>query len=190
MSWAGMAMKADRNSQTPGNGEHIPEHRSTGDASAPKATDDHPQTETTEPDALKLLLKQFRELAAYFSYYVTAKSDSAKLSLRNIGLWIVLGTLGFAVVVGVIITASWLLLVGIAEGLGVLFGGRLWAGNITTGFLLLAALGLVMYYAVRKRMKTSRERTVEKYEERQDRQHEEFGHDVSDQAAATPSDKK
>lgn len=183
-------MKSDRNSQTHGNGQPTPEHRSIGDASAPKATDDLDQREPTEPDALKLLLQQFRELAAYFSYYVTAKSDSAKLSLRNIGLWIVLGTLGFVAVAGLIITASWFVLCGTAEGLGVLFGDRLWAGNMTTGLMAFAALGLGMYYAVSKRMKTSRERTVEKYEERQDRQQEEFGHDVSDQAAATPSEKK
>ena len=120
-----MTMRAERNSQAPGNGQQTPEHRSTGDSSTATANNDHPQGELTEPDALKLLLKQFRELGEYFSYYLTVKADSAKVSLRNIGLWIVFGTLGFVAVAGLVITASWLLLSGIAEGLGVLCGDRL-----------------------------------------------------------------
>jgi hypothetical protein len=130
-----------------------------------------------------------RELREYFSFYVAAKTDSVKLSLRNIVLWIGLAALGFVAVAALIISASWFVLSGTAEGLGVLFGDRLWAGNLTTGLLLLAALGLGMYYTVSKRMNTSRERTVQKYEERQARQREEFGRDVSDQAAATTSEK-
>ena len=185
-----MAMRADRNPQTPTNGRRIPDHHPTADASTPQATDNHPQTERTKPDALKLLLKQFRELGGYFSYYLTVKADGAELTLRGIGLWIVLSTLGFVAVAGLIITASWLLLIGIAEGLGILFGDRAWVGNGITGFLMLASLVFGIYYKVASGKKTSRERTFGKHENRQARQQEQFGRDVSDQAVANTSEKK
>jgi len=153
-------------------------------------TDDPEQRETTELDALKLLLKQSHELREYLSYYVTAKTDGVKLSLRNTYHWIVLAVLGFVAISGLIITASWFLLSGTAEGLGVLCGGRLWVGKIIAGFLVLAGLGLGMYYTVVKRKITSQERTVQKYEERQAGEQAQFGRNVSDQVAAATSEKQ
>jgi flagellar basal body-associated protein FliL len=143
-----------------------------------------------EPDALKLLVKQLHELGEYVSYYVTAKTDSAKLSLRNTVLWISFAVLGFVIVAGLIITAAWFLLNGIAEGVSVLFGGRLWVGNIVTGVLLLVGLGFAMYYTVAARRMTSRERMVRKYEQRQARQQAQFGRNVHDPTADTASHKK
>jgi hypothetical protein len=69
----------------------------------------------------------------------------------------VMAALGFVAVAGLIVTASWLMLSGIAEGLGVLLGDRSWLGNSVTGFLLLAGLGLCMHRTAAKRKKTSRE---------------------------------
>jgi hypothetical protein len=105
-------------------------------------------------------------------------------------LWIASAALGFVTVAALIISASWFILSGMAQGLGVLFGDRLWLGKMTTGLLLAAALGLGMYYAVSKRIRASRERTVQKYEERQARQREQFGRDVSGQAAAPAYEKR
>ena len=157
-------MRVDQDSAKPTNGRHTPDHRFTGDGAAPEATDDIEQAEKTIPDELKLLLKQVRELASYFSYFVTAKTDSVKLSLRDVVLWVVLAALGFVAVGGLIVIASWLMLSGMAQGLAELFGNRSWLGSLVTGFLLLAALGLGMYFATVKRNRIARERTAQKYE--------------------------
>jgi len=192
-------MSADRQGRTSAKGRHTPEDRSTGDvaapeatedASAPPATDDLEQGEVAEPDPLKLLVKQLQELGEYVSYYVTARTDSARLSLRSTVLRISFAALGLVVVAGLIITATWFVLKGIAEGVGLLFGGRLWVGNIVTGVLLLAGLGLAMYCAVASRRTTSRERVIGKYEQRQARQQEQFGRTVVDPTAVAASPKK
>ena len=157
-------MPADGELPKPTNGRHTPDHRFTADGSAPNATDDLKRGERAIPDELKLLLKQFRELGEYFSYFVSAKADSVKLSLRHIVLWVVLVAVGFVAVGGLIIIASWLLLSGIAEGLSELFGNRSWAGSLVTGILLLGGLGLGTYYTLAKWNKIARERTAQKYE--------------------------
>jgi hypothetical protein len=126
--------------------------------------DDLGQADRTIPDELKLLLKQFRDLGEYFSYFVTAKTDSVKLSLRYVILYVVFAALGFVTVGGLIVIASWLMLSGVAEGLAELFGNRSWAGSLMTGFLLLAGLGLGTYYTLAHRNRIARERTAQKYE--------------------------
>jgi len=172
-------------SQTSARRPPATEHQSTQEASAPNATDEFQQGGLTTPDALKLLLKQARELKEYFAYYVTARTDSVKLRLRNTIFWMVLAALGFVTIAGFLVAASWFVLSGIAGGFGVLFGGRLWMGNIVTGVLASTGLGLGMYYAVVKRMIISRKKTIQKYEERQTRQQTKFGHNIGGQAAGT-----
>ena len=159
-------MPADRELPKPTNGRHTPDHRFTGGRMLrPMQLMISNERRQTIPDELKLLLKQFRELGEYFSYFVTAKADSVKLSLRHIVLWVVLVAVGFVAVGGLIIIASWLLLSGIAEGLSGLFGNRSWAGSLVTGFLLSGRpLGLGTYYTLAKRNKIARERTAQKYE--------------------------
>ena len=184
MFWKGIAMNADRSSQAAARGHRPPESGDNGDASAHKEPVDSEQTEISELDAMKLLLKQFQELREYLSYYVTAKTDGVKLSLRNTSLWIVFASLGLVAVAGLILTANWFVLSGTAEGLGVFCGGRLWAGKIMAGFLVLVGLGMGVWYTSSRRRIASRERTVQKYEKRQAGQQAEFGRTVSDRAAA------
>ena len=173
-------MNAYRKSQPPTNGKCRPKSRTEGDASTAKKTDDPEQSKITELDALKLLLEQFHELQEYFSYYVTAKTDGIKLSLRNTSIWIVLAALGFIAIGGLIVSANWFVLSGTADGLGLLCGGRSWAGKIIAGFLLLAVMGLCVCYTAARRKSASRERAVRKYAKRQAEQQAEFGSHVSD----------
>ena len=182
-------MRPGRKWNNTAKGRHTPKQPDDTNGAAPKVSDDYKPTKEPEPDVLKLLLKQFRELGEYFAYYMTAKTDSVKLSLRNAVVGIVLAALGFVAVVALIVTASWLLLIGLAEGVSALFGDRSWVGNLMTGALVLAGLGLGTYYALAKRARFARERTVDKYEKCQARQQARFGHDVSDQAAATAEKK-
>jgi hypothetical protein len=159
-----MAMRANRFSAKPMNGRHTPDHRGTEGGSVPDNTDGREEQEKTTPDELKLLVKQFRELSEYFSYFVTAKTDSAKLSVRQFVLRVVLITFGFVAIAGLIVIASWLILSGVAGGLSGLFGNRPWAGSFTTGILILGGLWLGTYYSMAKRNKLARDRTAKKYE--------------------------
>ena len=126
---------------------------------APKTNGDHMQAKVTEPDVLKRLPRQPRASRDFLSCYVDAKSDSTNHSVQKASRSMVLAALGFVAVAGLIIIASWLMLSGMAEGLGLLLGDKSWLGNSVTGFLTLACLGLGMYYTVARRKKTSRERT-------------------------------
>ena len=130
-------MEADRRTQAAAPGYGAPEPGENGDGSTQKKIDDSKKTERSEHDAVTLLLKQFQELREVFSYYLTAKTDGVKLSLRNSLYWIVSASLGLVAISGVIVTANWFVLSGTSEGLGVLFGGRMWAGRIIAGSLVL-----------------------------------------------------
>ena len=183
-------MNADQHSRPRKNGRSTAKNHSEGKASTPGKSDDTVVGEKTELDALKLLIKQFHELREYFSYYVTAKTDGVKLSLRSFWHWIVLASLGFVAVCGLIISANWFVISGSAEGLTLLCGGRSWAGKIIAGVLFLAIPGVCVCYTVARRRIASRERTVRKYEKREARQQAKFGRSVLDQAAASASEKK
>lgn len=184
-----VVMKADPNSERSGNGQHSRTPPSTDDPSAPKADDGSEQTGTTDPDTLRQLLKQIHELGEYFSYYLAARTDSLKLGFWRIGLTIALGALAFVSVAGLVITASCFVLRGLAGGLGVLFGDRSWLGNLLAGMLLLVGLSGGMIYAVARRARAARGRTVEKYAKRRAQQQTRFGRSVSDGRAVTSSEK-
>jgi hypothetical protein len=148
---------------------------------------DH-QKHSPESDPFQLLLCQFQELVEYFSYYVSARADSARLGLRKALFGMTLAALAFVVIASLSVAATWFVLNGAAEGLGVLFGNRPWAGSLLTGLLLLAGLGGGMIAIVVKFKKVAREGTVAKYENRQTRQQGRYGHNVADRAAAKGPD--
>src|SRR4029077_17384658 len=120
----------------------------------------------------------------YFMYYLSARADSARLGLRNALFSMTLAALAFVVIASLSVTATWFVLNGAAEGLGVLFGNRPWAGSLVTGLLLVAGLGGAIYGIVIRLKRTAREGTVKKYENRQARQKVRFGNNVADRAAA------
>ncbi|NOT01713.1 MAG: hypothetical protein HOP29_13910 [Phycisphaerales bacterium] len=164
--------------------------KSFQETAAPEAPDELVQGKIPTPDGMRLLLKQVGELKEYLSYYVSAKTDSVKLGWWNIALWMVLSALGFITLGGFLITASWFVLNGCAEGLGVICGNRFWIGRIVTGVVALAGSGLGMFCAVARRKRLSRQRTVQRYEKRQARQQTAFGHAVCDQATDAPAPNK
>lgn len=177
-----MSTKCPPQSTAPKN--RAPEDRFFEHASSPKETDDADHRDVVEPNALKLLLKQFGELREFSLHYLSAKCDGVKLSVQSAVLSIVLASLGFVVVSGLFVLASWFVLSGTADGLSELFVGRLWAAKIMTGLLVLAGLGIGVCCLVVRRKAASRERTIQKYEKRQAGQNGKFGHSVTEQAAA------
>lgn len=182
-------MGSEQHARHPMRRQPSPEQRFNGDDVGPGAPEsasktdvpaDATQQELTEGEEVKLLLKQFQELREYVSYYAAARTDSVKRFVRNAIGRIVLAALGFVAVGGLIVIASWLVLSGISQGVGALFGDQAWIGVLITGVLALAGVGLGVSCAAETRKNASRKRTVRKYETRDAEQRARFGRDVHD----------
>ncbi len=142
-----------------------------------------PVTDDESPsEAFHHAKNRISELAEYISYYISAKLDGIKLSLRNMAIFAGLGIVGLIAGGAMIFTAITLLLLGIAGGLGRLFGDRLWLGGLVTGLLVLALIAAGTIFVLRSIGKSSRERTGKKYAARQQQQRAKFGQDVQQRA--------
>src|SRR6185295_9149831 len=120
------------------------------------------------PAAFDRLVDQIRELREQFVLLVAAKIDSIRLTARRLVIACVLGLLGLVILATYLVTSTVLVIVGIGEGLGSLFGDRLWLGHLTTGLGLLGILGIGGYLALRRATRASRERTVDRYARRRE----------------------
>jgi len=134
-------------------------------------------------DPLKPLLRSLGELKEYIGYYLSSQGDAVQLKIRQGLLWAVLGIACGLVGLAALITSVVLLLDGVAEGLAILFGDRLWAGELVTGAAILILAAIAAYFVVARITKTSRQRIIQKYERRRQKQRVEFGRDVSQRAA-------
>ena len=126
--------------------------------------------------------RHLKELQNYASYYIAAKTDGIKLTLKNVVIYAGLGVVGLVAAGALLVVAVVQLCYGIAGALGALFGGRLWLGELVTGFLLLAGTGAAAYFALSSLTRKSRKATVQKYEARQRQQRQDYGHDVNERA--------
>jgi hypothetical protein len=133
-------------------------------------------------EAFTRITRDLDELKEYAGLYVSAKADGVKRTVRNIGLYAALGLLGAIAGGAIVATAAGLLVVGLAEALGNLFGGRYWLGDLVTGVVVLGAVAGGAYFMMNKLTGTWRSQTLKKYEQRKQDQRERFGHDVSSRA--------
>jgi len=118
-------------------------------------------------------------LKEFASYYVGAKLDGIKVSLRNVGVYAALGILGLIAGSAVITTAVVLLLVGLALGIGKMFDpDQPWVGAVVVGLLVLGGLAGGIVFGMKWLTNTSRKKLVQKYENRQRDQRINFGEDV------------
>jgi hypothetical protein len=182
-------MSSEKHPRHPRRNHLSPQHRFNGNNARPGRAESEPQAddpadaaqqESTEPEGLKLLLRQFQELQEYLSYYAAVRTDNARLSVRKALGRMVPAGLRLVAVGGVIVLASWFVLSGIAQGVGAMFGDRAWIGDLITGAMALVAVGLGVSCAASMRDSASRKRTVEKYESRHAQQRTRFGRDVHD----------
>jgi hypothetical protein len=118
------------------------------------------------------------ELKEFASYYVAAKLDAWKVSVRNLGMYAALGIVGLITASAIITTAAVLLLVGIAWGLGALLWHQYWLGALLVGLLVLGGIGGGIIFFMKRLTSTARKQLVEKYENRQRDQRINFGEDV------------
>ena len=140
------------------------------------------EQEPSPAEALHRLQQQFGELQAYATHFVSAKIDGFVLSARQLALWIVLGLVGLIAGVGLIVTATVLVLIGAAHGFALLFGGQWWLGALVVGGGTLALLALCLIIGMRTWQSRWRQQKVQQYDERQLQQRATFGHSVADRA--------
>lgn len=124
----------------------------------------------------------FGELKEYAAYFASARWDGFKLSIRQAVVYAALGLLGLCVAGAILVMSVVLLLDGIANGLGVLFGDRPWLGSLVVGVVLLGLLSGGVVLGLKWIASKSKQKTVEKYESRKRQQRAEYGRDVQQRA--------
>ena len=129
-------------------------------------------------ESLKEASKRFAEVKEFAAYYLAAKMDGIKVTVRNLGIYAALGIVGLIVASAVITTAVVLLLVGLAWGIGDLLWDKLWLGAIIVGLLVLGGLAGGIIFGMKRLTSTFRKQLVQKYENRQRDQRINFGEDV------------
>jgi hypothetical protein len=143
-----------------------------------------PEAERSDTGEPKEWLQPFRELLEYFSYYLSAKADGLRLRGRRALFRVEVELVAVLGAAGAVVAAVTLIARGAAEGLTELFGNRAWLGNLTAGVALLGCVALVMGGWAYWWNKTSRERTIQKYEERKRQQQARFGRNVAGRSAS------
>jgi hypothetical protein len=129
--------------------------------------------------AFKEAASRFGELKEFASYYVGAKLDGIKITVRNVGIYAALGIVGLIAASAIITTAVVLLLGGLAFAIGAIFEpDRPWVGAIVVGLLVLGGLAGGIIFGMKKLTNTFRKQLVQKYENRQRDQRINFGEDV------------
>lgn len=149
-----------------------------GRLGADAVTDEH-----APPEALKDIGTRISEIGEYASYFLSAKLDGIKVSIRNLGIMAVLGVVGLIAGGAFVCTLVVMLLRGIAYGLGDLMGDKWWLGELITAVLFLALMGIGVMVGMKKLTKSSRERTAKKYAARQQTERVRFGTDVRQRAS-------
>jgi len=139
--------------------------RNQGDAATTGRLADDPDAPAPE-GTMREALARLRELQAYAQHYLAARVDLVKLSVRNAILWTVIGVIGLCIASTVLLTAAVLLVIGLAQAIAALCGGRMWAGNLIVGGFILIATVVGAWVAIRAVTKSSRTRTVKRYERR------------------------
>jgi hypothetical protein len=153
-----------------------------GHEAANRPADAARQHEPVGPAALRELLGQSQQLAEYFLHYVSARADILKRSVRVRLIWALAGLLGLFAMCVTIAIALHRIVLGLANGLGALLGGRVWLGDLAAGALLLASVALLFYLAQARWNNAFHQKMVVKYEKRKARQQTRFGHRASDSA--------
>ena len=128
------------------------------------------------------VFKQVREIIEYANFYFEARKDMVRGAVRRLIWMAAAGVVAGVAGVTLIIVAVVYLLSGIAHGLGRLYGDQLWLGELTTAIAIFLILGVTGWILISSINRKSRERTIGKYERRQQQQRERFGHSATERA--------
>jgi hypothetical protein len=132
--------------------------------------------------AFREAMSQVGELKEYALHDLSARLDALKLSIRHAVVWVAIGALTLLATLVVIITAIVILCVGLAQTLAAAMGGRMWAGNLIVGAVLVGGTVLFIWMCIRKLFALSLSRTVGKYDRKLRRERVELGHDAQERS--------
>ena len=164
-----------------GNGVHSDPRGATSRVPADDG-EDREKKGYAPPHPLDGVVQQFRELVEHANLYVEARKDMVRATVRSLIWKAVIGIVGAIAGVTLIIVAVVYLMSGIAHGLGLLFGGHYWLGELVLASTVFLVLGVGAIIGIKLLTKSARERTVKKYERRQQAQRQRFGHSTAERA--------
>lgn len=130
-------------------------------------------------------LKQLAaELVDYAGYYLSAKADGIKWSVTKLVLLAAIGLIAALALGGAVVTGVVLALVGMANGIALIFEPDLrWLAWLITGVVVLAIVFGGALLGMKMMQRSMKRKTEQKYEARRKRQQSEFGHHVRSRAA-------
>jgi hypothetical protein len=128
------------------------------------------------------LVREVSALKDFVSHLVWTQLNLAKWRLRTVLLGLVAGAVALACVTALAVVAGVYVLQGVAVGLGIVFGGRLWLGELVTGLLALAGLGGLSAYGVMRGQSQWQAKKARENAERKAIQRARHGRDVDDAA--------
>ena len=130
------------------------------------------------------------ELKSHFRYFVSAKIDGVKAKVKLGVLYVALGVVALLILAGLLFSAAFLLLSGLAMGLGQLLGSRLWLGNLIVGLVVLAGVVACLWLMMKKITHAGLVMMEKKYDDKQRQQRAEFGRDVHQRGSGSASAQK
>jgi hypothetical protein len=167
-----------------GNGveRHVPQDEPRNRPSDQRSENGDPMKGYGPPHPFDGVFKQVREVIEYANFYVEARKDMVRATVRSLIWKAIAGIVAALAGVTVVIVAVVYLLSGIAHGLGRLFGDEFWLGELTTAVAIFLVLITTGWIVIRSMNRKARERTIGKYERRQQQQRERFGHSATERA--------
>lgn len=141
-----------------------------GDASIPSSASGPAQPSVTDgapaSDAMGSFSQGLERLREYAFLLLSCKIDRAALKLRTLLVGAFVASLLLFTLCVFVLVGSVLAFAGMAQGLGNLLGGNLWAGCLVTGALLLTGVFVSLYTGIVVTSRRYKERTVARYEQR------------------------
>jgi hypothetical protein len=113
-----------------------------------------------------ILHQDIKIILGYLAHYLAARTDAVIVKIRQAILWMMVATLVLFAAATAAITGVVLVFSGIADAMAVVFGGRAWAGNLTTGFLMLTLIALMIYVGMNSLLKYSYRQLKQNYDRR------------------------
>jgi hypothetical protein len=127
-------------------------------------------------------LEQAAMLRDFALHYVEAQKDAIASAVWRAVLKAVLAALAGLVGATLLITATVMLALGLAELISLAADGQDWVGNLAIGGGVLLVVGAAAAIYVARALSAARKRTIQKYEHRHTAQRAKHGADVRQKA--------
>jgi hypothetical protein len=144
---------------------------------SPESATSQPQA-ATGPEALNDAVRRVAEAREDLVYLAAVEIDRWKLKMRRMIIWAAVGIAALIVFVAILISATALLLWGLADLIGKAFGDRTWVGALVVGGGILLLASGSMYGGIWSWNRSAFKAVKRRYELHKRSQRERFGHSV------------